>query len=97
MPIVLSHRGNLVLPASAHPAFNKAALLMDLEVRRVPVARDFRADPAAMAKIVDADTTGENGYYVFERIMEDVKRQGLPCCATRQAQSAAYPIRISRA
>ena len=50
------HRGNLVLPASAHPAFNKAALLMDLEVRRVPVARDFRADPAAMAKIVDADT-----------------------------------------
>lgn len=51
-----SHRGNLVLPASAHPAFNKAALLMDLEVRRVPVAKDFRADPAAMAKIVDADT-----------------------------------------
>mgnify|MGYP003341543579 CR=1 FL=1 len=32
-----AHRGNLVLPASAHPAFNKAALLMDLEVRRVPV------------------------------------------------------------
>jgi len=29
--------------------------------------------------IVDADTTGENGYYVFERIMDDVQRQNLPC------------------
>jgi len=51
-----SHRGNLVLPASAHPAFNKAAMLMDLEVRRVPVGSDFRADAAAMAATADADT-----------------------------------------
>jgi len=51
-----AHRGNLVLPSSAHPAFNKAALLMDLEVRRVPVAKDFRADPAAMGDACDRDT-----------------------------------------
>jgi glutamate/tyrosine decarboxylase-like PLP-dependent enzyme len=51
-----AHRGNLVLPSSAHPAFNKAALLMDLEVRRVPVTRDFLADPTAMAAAADKDT-----------------------------------------
>ena len=51
-----AHRGNLVLPISGHPAFDKAAGLMDLEIRRVPVARDFRADPAAMAAALDGDT-----------------------------------------
>lgn len=50
------HRGNLVLPESAHPAFDKAARLMDLEVRRVPVASDFRADVGAMAAATDDDT-----------------------------------------
>ncbi|OJY74592.1 MAG: hypothetical protein BGP12_06430 [Rhodospirillales bacterium 70-18] len=51
-----AHRGNLVLPVTAHPAFDKAARLMDLEVRRVPVAADLRADPAAMAAAMDEDT-----------------------------------------
>lgn len=51
-----AHRGNLVLPVSAHPAFDKAAQLMDLEVRRVPVRPDLRADPAAMDAAADADT-----------------------------------------
>jgi glutamate/tyrosine decarboxylase-like PLP-dependent enzyme len=50
------HRGNLVMPYTAHPAFTKAARLMDLEVRRVPVGADLRADVAAMAGAVDADT-----------------------------------------
>ena len=49
-------RGNVVLPASAHPAFNKAAALMDLELRRVPLRENFRADVAAMAQACDADT-----------------------------------------
>ncbi len=49
-------RGNVVLPYSAHPAFTKAALLMDLELRRVPVAADYRADVAAMARAIDAET-----------------------------------------
>lgn len=51
-----AHRGNLVMPVSAHPAFDKAALLMDLEIRRTPLAADFRADPATLAAAIDADT-----------------------------------------
>src|SRR5918992_4838383 len=38
------HRGNIVAAESLHPAFNKAAQLMDLSVRRVPVGPDLRAD-----------------------------------------------------
>ena len=41
-------RFNMVLPETGHPAFTKAGDLMDIEVRRVPVGVDFRADPAAM-------------------------------------------------
>ena len=51
-----THRGNLVLPITAHPAFDKGASLMDLEIRRVPVGPDLRADPAAMEAAIDADT-----------------------------------------
>lgn len=49
-------RGNIVAPETAHPAFDKAASLMDLEVRRVPAGADYRADVPAMAARVDADT-----------------------------------------
>ena len=49
-------RGNLVLPDSAHPAFEKAAALMDLPIRRVPLAEGYLADGAAMAEAADADT-----------------------------------------
>lgn len=48
--------GNIVAPESAHPAFDKAARLMDLDVRRMPVGDDLRADPAAMAQVLDDDT-----------------------------------------
>ena len=48
--------GNMVLPVTAHPAFTKAALSMDLDERRVPVREDGRADVAAMAQAVDAET-----------------------------------------
>lgn len=50
------HRGNVVGPDSMHPAFEKGAKLMDLEVRRAPVGPDFRAEPAAMEALIDADT-----------------------------------------
>ncbi|HJU23938.1 MAG TPA: aminotransferase class V-fold PLP-dependent enzyme [Casimicrobiaceae bacterium] len=49
-------RGNIVLPYSAHPAFTKAAILMDLITRRIPVGADWRADVAAMAQAIDDDT-----------------------------------------
>ena len=46
---------NIVLPRSAHPAFDKAAAVMEIEVRRTPV-KDFLADPAAIAAAADAST-----------------------------------------
>lgn len=49
-------RGNIVAPRSAHPAFEKGAKLMDIDVRRAPVGKDFRADVAAMAQLIDDDT-----------------------------------------
>lgn len=49
-------RGNLVVAETAHPAFDKAARLMDLEVRRTPVRDDLRADAAAFEAALDADT-----------------------------------------
>lgn len=51
----LQGQGNLVIPWSAHPAFDKAAMLMDLEVRRIP-CRDLLADPAAMEAAIDGNT-----------------------------------------
>lgn len=51
-----SFRGNLVLPETAHPAFDKAAALMDLEIRRIPARADYRADVPAMAAAIDAAT-----------------------------------------
>lgn len=43
---------NIVLPRSAHPAFDKAAALMEIEVRRTSL-RDLQADADAMAAAVD--------------------------------------------
>ena len=51
-----AHRGNIVAAESLHPAFNKAAQLMDLSVRRVPVGPDLRADLAAIEATIDEDT-----------------------------------------
>ncbi len=47
---------NIVLPTSAHAAFEKACHYFGLESRRVPVRADWRADPEAMAGAVDDDT-----------------------------------------
>ncbi len=47
---------NIVAPQSVHPAFDKGAHLMGLEVIRVPVGDDFCADVGAMAAAVNDDT-----------------------------------------
>jgi glutamate/tyrosine decarboxylase-like PLP-dependent enzyme len=47
---------NVVLPASAHAAFEKACYYFGLESRRIPVLADWRADPDAMAAAIDAGT-----------------------------------------
>ncbi|MFN2101063.1 pyridoxal phosphate-dependent decarboxylase family protein [Altererythrobacter sp. MF3-039] len=54
----LSGPANIVLPRSAHPAFDKAAHLMDIEVRRLPLKEDgsYQADPAAMGDACDNQT-----------------------------------------
>ena len=49
-------RTEIVVPQSAHPAFNKAAEYLGLTVKRVPVADDFTADVNAMAAAVDEHT-----------------------------------------
>ena len=46
---------NVVLPRSAHPAFDKACAVMEIEVRRTPLV-DYLADPAAMAATADDAT-----------------------------------------
>lgn len=51
-------RSNIVLPFSAHLAFDKASHLMDVEVRRIPVKTDgtYEADIEAMSAACDDDT-----------------------------------------
>src|SRR3546814_9723715 len=38
------------------PAFDKAALMMEIDTRRIPVTTDYLADVGAMAKAVDDHT-----------------------------------------
>ncbi len=49
---------NIVIPRSGHLAFHKAALMMDIEIRSVPLKDDgsYEADPAAMEAAMDAGT-----------------------------------------
>ena len=53
-----STRGVLtvIAPRSAHPAFDKAAHYLGMQVVRVPVDADFRADPIATAAAISEDT-----------------------------------------
>lgn len=50
------HHGNIVASETLHPAFDKAASMMDLEIRRVPVRADYTADVAGIEAAIDADT-----------------------------------------
>ena len=47
---------NVVLPTSAHAAFEKGCYYFGLESRRVPVGPDWKADPEAMAAEIDDNT-----------------------------------------
>ena len=46
----------VLMPRSAHPAFDKAAACLDLDILRLPVAPDCRADADAMAGAVTERT-----------------------------------------
>jgi sphinganine-1-phosphate aldolase len=47
---------NLIVPRTAHLAFDKAAHYLGLEIRRVEVDGDFLADPTAMRAAIDERT-----------------------------------------
>lgn len=49
-------RPNVVLPTSAHAAFEKGCAYFGVESRRIPVGSDWRADPDAMHDAIDDDT-----------------------------------------
>lgn len=50
-------RGNIVIPATAHPAFNKAADYFDLDVRIVPcIGEELAPDLEQMKSLINADT-----------------------------------------
>jgi sphinganine-1-phosphate aldolase len=46
----------MVLPTTAHAAFEKGAEYFGVRAVRVPVREDFRADPEAMAAAISSDT-----------------------------------------
>lgn len=46
----------IVLPVTAHPAFDKAGAYFDVRMVHVPVGEDFRADVEAMREAITADT-----------------------------------------
>jgi len=51
-----TRKHNIVAPYSAHPALNKAGMLLDVEVRRLDVQSNYRADVTAMANAIDENT-----------------------------------------
>ncbi len=51
----LSATPRILVPFSAHPAFNKAGFYLGFEVVRAPLADSYRADVAAMAEAAAAD------------------------------------------
>lgn len=47
---------NIVIPRTAHPAFDKAAHFLDVDVIRVNVSTNLRGDTAEMASAIDSRT-----------------------------------------
>lgn len=52
----VSGRPNIVACETLHPAFNKAAAYLGLDVIRLPMRKDFRADPDAIERAITDDT-----------------------------------------
>lgn len=51
-----ANKPNVVMPASAHAAFSKAAYYLGLETVRVPLGKNYRADVSALEDAVGPDT-----------------------------------------
>ncbi len=52
----MTGRLNLVIPYTAHPAIDKAAQIMEIDVVRVPVDTEYRADVETMATAINDQT-----------------------------------------
>nr|WP_132458855.1 aminotransferase class V-fold PLP-dependent enzyme [Paraburkholderia sp. BL8N3] len=52
----LSSRSHLLIPESAHPAFDKASELLGLSVRRYPIDASYRGCATRLSEQLDADT-----------------------------------------
>ena len=50
------HRGEILLPSTAHPAFDKAAQLLDLDTVRVKIGSDFRISVPALEAAISKRT-----------------------------------------
>lgn len=51
-----TERREVLVSGNVHPSVDKAAMLLGLEIRRVPTGPDLRADPAALVRAVHAGT-----------------------------------------
>lgn len=51
-----TEKPQILMPRSAHPAFDKAAYFLGLEPVRIPLGEDFRADVSAMRAALTPDT-----------------------------------------
>ncbi|MFZ5475579.1 MAG: pyridoxal phosphate-dependent decarboxylase family protein [Myxococcota bacterium] len=51
-----ARRPEILVPVTAHPAFDKAAHVLGVGIRHAPVDAGFRADVAAMRELVTPDT-----------------------------------------
>ena len=49
-------RPNIVMPITGHPAFDKSAIVMDIDIRRAPLDADKRVNVKAMRELIDDDT-----------------------------------------
>jgi len=47
---------NMVMSNAAHAAFDKAGFYWQVEIRKVPVSKDYRADVKAMKAQIDSNT-----------------------------------------
>jgi glutamate/tyrosine decarboxylase-like PLP-dependent enzyme len=53
---IAAPRGNIVVPITAHPAFDKACHTLGIEIRKAPADAGMRADVRAMEALIDGDT-----------------------------------------
>jgi glutamate/tyrosine decarboxylase-like PLP-dependent enzyme len=49
-------RLNIVMPVTGHPAFDKSAIVMDIDIRRAPLGENRRVDTKALADLIDENT-----------------------------------------